>query len=49
MKDIGDMTVAQLEDLLDGLSENAEEQQRSLNGDKEILEGDAAIDALLGR
>ncbi|BAL85098.1 hypothetical protein SELR_pSRC300250 (plasmid) [Selenomonas ruminantium subsp. lactilytica TAM6421] len=39
-----------MEDLLLGLSENAEKEQAELNGDSsgEVLEGDDAIRALLG-
>lgn len=49
MEDIGNLRVNQMEGLLQGLSENAEEQERILKGDnKEILEGDDAIAALIG-
>ena len=49
MEDIGNLRVNQMEGLLQGLSENAEEQERILKGDnKEILEVDDAIAALIG-
>lgn len=41
-----------MEELLLGLSENAEKEQAELNGGQgggELLEGDAAIKALLGQ
>ncbi len=41
----------QMEELLLGLSENAEKEQAEINGEgtAEILEGDDAIHALLGQ
>lgn len=55
MEDIGNLRMNQLEDLLQGMSENAErekaEYDRQMNGDgggQEILEGDDALRALLG-
>ena len=50
MKDIEDLRINQMEDLLLGLSENAEKEEAELKGEStgEILEGDAAIHALLG-
>lgn len=49
MKDIADLRINEFEELLEGMNENAEETKRELSGDKPVLEGDAAIDALLGR
>ena len=49
MNDIANLRVNEFEELLEGMNENAEEMKRELNGDKAVLEGDAAIDALLGR
>ncbi len=49
MKDIADLRINEFEELLEGMNENAEEMKRELNGDKAVLEGDDAIDALLGR
>lgn len=48
MKDIGELRINEMEELLEGLNENAEEQKRILNGENEVLEGDAAINALRG-
>ena len=48
MRDIGDLRVNQMEGLLEGLAENAEEMRRELNGEHKTLEGDDAINALLG-
>jgi hypothetical protein len=50
MKDIADLRINEMEDLLEGMNENAEEQKKMLNGAKsgEVLEGDAAIHALMG-
>ena len=50
MRDIEDLRINQLEDLLLGLSENAEREQAEINGEStaELLEGDDAIRALLG-
>jgi hypothetical protein len=43
MKDIADLRINEMEDLLEGMNENAEEQKKMLNGAKsgEVLEGDA--------
>ena len=51
MHDIEDLRVNQMEELLLGLSENAEKEQAEINGESsgEVLEGDAAIRALLGQ
>ncbi len=51
MHDIEDLRVNQMEELLLGLSENAEKEQAEINGEStgEVLEGDAAIHALLGQ
>ena len=49
MKDIADLRINEFEELLEGMNENAEEMKRELNGDKPVLEGDSAIEALLGR
>jgi hypothetical protein len=49
MNDIANLRVNEFEELLEGMNENAEEMKRELNGDKAVLEGDDAIDALLGR
>ena len=49
MRDIEELRINQLEDLLLGLSENAEREQAELGGsDSDVLEGDDAIRALLG-
>ena len=48
MKDIADLRINQLEGLLEGLAENAEEMKRELDGEHTTLEGDDAINALLG-
>ena len=48
MKDIGDLRINQLEDLLQGMNENAEALDREIKGIKKPLEGDDAIHALLG-
>ena len=50
MKDIADLRINEMEDLLEGMNENAEEQKKMLDGAKkgEVLEGDAAINALMG-
>ena len=55
MEDIGNLRMNQLEDLLQGMSENAErekaEYDRQMNGGsggQELLEGDDALRALLG-
>ena len=48
MKDIGDLRVNQMEGLLEGIAQNAEELKRELNGEHKTLEGDDAINALLG-
>lgn len=48
MNDIAELRVNQMEGLLEGLSANAEEMKRELNGEHETLEGDDAISVLLG-
>ena len=48
MRDIGDLRINQMEGLLEGLAENAEEMKRELDGGHKTLEGDDAINALLG-
>lgn len=48
MEDIGNLRINQLEDLLEGMSENAEAMEREMKGEKKPLEGDDAIHALLG-
>lgn len=48
MEDIGNLRVNQLEDLLEGLSENAKEMENEINGKKKPLEGDSALKALIG-
>ncbi len=50
MKDMADLRIKEMEDLLEGMNENAEEQKKMLDGVKndEVLEGDAAIKALMG-
>ena len=51
VSDIEELRINQLEDLLIGLGENAEEERKYLEGDKgegEVLEDDDAIHALLG-
>ena len=50
MQDIENLRINQMEDLLLGLSENAEKEQAELNGESTVgvLEGDDAIRALLG-
>ena len=50
MQDIENLRINQMEDLLVGLSENAEKEQAELNGESTngVLEGDDAIRALLG-
>ena len=48
MKDIADLRVNQMEGLLEGFAQNAEELKRELGGEHPILEGDEAINALLG-
>ena len=50
MQDIENLRINQMEDLLVGLSENAEKEQAALNGESTngVLEGDDAIRALLG-
>ena len=48
MNDIAELRVNQMEGLLEGMAENAEELKRELDGGHETLEGDAAISALLG-
>ena len=51
MQDIENLRINQMEDLLLGLSENAEKEQAELRGetsDGGLLEGDDAIRALLG-
>ena len=48
MNDIGDLRINQLEGLLEGFAENAEDMKRELDGGHPTLEGDDAINALLG-
>ena len=48
MEDIGNLRINQMEDLLQGMSENAEAMEREIKGDKKPLEGDDDIHALLG-
>lgn len=50
MTDIENLRINQMEDLLLGLSENAEKEQAELRGESSegLLEGDDAIRALLG-
>lgn len=49
MKDIADLRINEMEELLEGMNENAEEQDKLLGAGKgEVLEGDAAIHALMG-
>ncbi len=50
MKDIADLRINEMEELLEGMNENAEEQKKLLDGagKGEVLEGDAAIHALMG-
>ena len=51
MYDIEELRINQLEDLLIGLGENAEEERKYIEGESgsgEVLEGDDAIHALLG-
>lgn len=48
MEDIGNLRINQLEDLLEGMNENAEAMEREMKGEKKPLEGDDAIHALLG-
>jgi hypothetical protein len=50
MKDIADLRINEMEELLEGMNENAEEQKKLLDGAGEVkvLEGDAAIHALMG-
>lgn len=48
MEDIGNLRINQLEDLLEGMSENAEELDRKINGKNKPLTGDAALKALSG-
>ena len=51
MRDIEELRINQLEDLLIGLGENAEEERKYIEGESgngEVLEGDDAIHALLG-
>ncbi len=48
MEDIGNLRINQMEELLEGMNENAEAMDRELKGEKKPLEGDAAIRALLG-
>ena len=48
MKDIADLRVNQMEGLLEGFAQNAEELKRELDGKHPTLEGDDAINALLG-
>lgn len=48
--DIEELRINEMEDLLQGISENNEELNKKYgNGDKEQLEGDDAIHALLGK
>ena len=48
MEDIGNLRVNQLEGLLNGINENAEEMDREFKGEKKPLQGDDAIRALMG-
>ncbi|MDY6350401.1 MAG: hypothetical protein SPL62_07920 [Selenomonas sp.] len=50
LRDIEELRVNQLEDLLIGLGENAEAEAAYIRGEtkQEVLEGDDAIHALLG-
>ena len=50
MKDIADLRINEMEELLEGMNVNAEEQKKQLDGagKSEVLEGDAAIHALMG-
>ncbi len=50
MQDIENLRINQMEELLLGLSENAEKERAELNGESTdgVLEGDDAIRALLG-
>lgn len=49
MKDIADLRINEMEELLEGMNENAEEQKAILDGKKpsRALEGKDAINALL--
>ena len=50
MEDIGNLRINQLEDLLEGMNENAEELKREMNGKGKTgrtLTGDEAIAALM--
>ena len=48
MEDIGNLRVNQMEDLLEGMSENAKRMEEEMNGTKRPLEGDDALRALMG-
>ena len=50
MRDIEELRINQMEDLLIGLGENAEAEEAYIKGEpkQELLEGDNAIHALLG-
>lgn len=48
MEDIGNLRINQMEDLLEGMNENAEALEREMKGEVKPLEGDAAIRKLLG-
>lgn len=51
MNDIENLRINEMEDLLEGISENNEEMNKKYNngGQTEQLEGDDAIRALLGK
>ncbi len=48
MEDIGNLRINQMEDLLEGMNENAEALEREMKGEVKPLEGDAAIRKLMG-
>ena len=48
MEDIGTLRINQMEDLLEGMNENAEALEREMKGEVKPLEGDAAIRKLMG-
>lgn len=48
MEDIGNLRINQMEDLLQGMNENAERMERELKGEKAPLTGDEALKRLMG-
>lgn len=50
MKDIADLRINEMEELLIGLNENAEAERKELEGNREghVIEGADAIHALIG-